>query len=117
VDVGVGGRSGQVVGEKLWALTHDGAHQVICITHLPQIAAFAETHFKITKGQTGDRTTTMVADIEGAARVEELAAMLGGMPVTPQALANAEAMLDRISAWKQEHAAGSALAAGGRPGR
>ena len=56
VDVGVGGRSGMVVGEKLWELSSEGAHQVICITHLPQIAAFAETHYKITKVQLDDRT-------------------------------------------------------------
>ena len=58
IDVGVGGRSGQVVGEKLWSLTDN--HQVICITHLPQIAAFADTHYKITKQVRDERTATHV---------------------------------------------------------
>lgn len=107
VDIGVGGRSGQVVGEKLWGLTHDGAHQVICITHLPQIAAFAETHLKITKQQTGEHTSTAVCPLDGPAQVEELAAMLGGLPVTPEAQANAEAMLERIRAWKTRRQEGS----------
>jgi DNA repair protein RecN (Recombination protein N) len=112
VDVGVGGRSGQVVGEKLWGLTRDGGHQVVCITHLPQIAAFAETHFKISKDQAGDQTTTMVADLADQARVEELAAMLGGLPVTPEALANAATMLERISVWKAARQAATAEAVG-----
>jgi DNA repair protein RecN (Recombination protein N) len=102
VDVGVGGRSGQVVGEKLWGLTRDGTHQVICITHLPQIAAFAESHFKITKDQQGDHTRTTVANLDEQAQVEELAAMLGGLPVTPEALAAAARMRERIQHWKAE---------------
>jgi DNA repair protein RecN (Recombination protein N) len=105
VDVGVGGRSGQIVGEKLWGLTRDGAHQVICITHLPQIAAFAEDHFKIAKNQSGERTTTSLSPLSGSARVEELAAMLGGLPLTAPALNNAAAMLERIHAWKSEQQA------------
>jgi DNA repair protein RecN (Recombination protein N) len=91
-----------VVGEKLWGLTRDGAHQVICITHLPQIAAFAEAHFKITKQQQADRTSTAVARLDEQEQVDELAAMLGGLPVTASALANAAEMLDRIRAWKAE---------------
>ncbi|MCC6626570.1 MAG: DNA repair protein RecN [Chloroflexi bacterium] len=101
IDVGVGGRSGQVVGEKLWGLTADGGHQVICITHLPQIAAFAETHYKITKHQQADHTTTAVVPLDEAGRVEELAAMLGGLPITGPALANAAALLERVRAGRQ----------------
>ncbi len=100
VDVGVGGRSGQVVGEKLWGLA--AGHQVIVITHLPQIAAFAETHFRIGKTERGERVVSQVEPIEGAARVDELAAMLDGLPVTSAARANATAMLDRAERWKAE---------------
>ena len=82
IDVGVGGRSGSVVGEKLWSLTSN--HQVICITHLPQIAAFADCHYKITKQVHDNRTSTHVDPLEGAARVQEIAAMLGGASTPAQ---------------------------------
>ena len=114
VDVGVGGRSGQVVGEKLWGLTHDGQHQVLCITHLPQIAAFAETHYKITKRVHAERTSTVVSPLDEDDQIEELAAMLGGLPVTPEARANALTMLERIRNWKDERRARVAEAVGSR---
>ena len=91
VDVGVGGRSGGVVGEKLWGLT--SSHQVVCITHLPQIAAFADNHFKITKEVTGDRTRTQVEELSAEAQVQEIAAMIGGTPVSPASLQNAREIL------------------------
>ena len=102
VDVGVGGRSAQVVGEKLWALSRD--HQVLVITHHTQIAAFAETHFRIEKGESGGRIVSEVARIDGAVRLDELAAMIDGNPPTPESRANARAMLDRVERWKAEHA-------------
>src|SRR5687768_1963524 len=80
VDVGVGGRSGGVVGEKLWGLTR--THQVLCITHLPQIAAFADSHYKITKQITGERTRTQVDEVTGRDKEQEIAAMIGGVPVS-----------------------------------
>jgi DNA repair protein RecN (Recombination protein N) len=76
IDQGVGGRSGHIVGEKLWALS--SRHQVICVTHLPQIACFGDTHFSIVKQTAGDRTVTRVQELTGEARVAELAEMLGG---------------------------------------
>ncbi len=76
VDQGIGGRIGAVVGEKLWALA--GAHQVLCVTHLPQLAAFADRHFQARKSMSGARAATEVRELQGeAARVAELAAMLG----------------------------------------
>ncbi|CAA9541394.1 MAG: DNA repair protein RecN [uncultured Thermomicrobiales bacterium] len=102
VDVGVGGRSGQVVGEKLWSLAED--HQVLVITHLPQIAAFANAHFRIAKGERAGRVVSDVAAIADDDRVDELAAMLDGLPVTDAARANARAMLDRVGTWKATHA-------------
>ena len=76
VDVGIGGRSGQIVGEKLAAL--GSHHQVVCITHLPQVAARAGRHLAVVKRVEGDRTFTEVRELEGEDRRRELAAMLGG---------------------------------------
>jgi DNA repair protein RecN (Recombination protein N) len=99
IDVGVGGRSGQVVGEKLWSLTD--RHQTIVISHLPQIAAFADRHLILVKAETDGRTQTTAQPIEGQARIEELAAMLDGQPPTPESRLNATALLERVDAWKQ----------------
>jgi DNA repair protein RecN (Recombination protein N) len=111
IDVGVGGRSGQVVGEKLWTLT--GNHQVICITHLPQIAAFADTHFRITKQVKEQRTSTRVDELGGGERATEIAAMLGGTPVTASSLENAREIIRhtaQIKALRQGATASDLLA-------
>jgi DNA replication and repair protein RecN len=76
----VGGRSGYVVGEKLWQLAR--SHQVLCITHLPQIAAYADAHFAIGKRVHDGRTLTSAALLEGPALIEELAVMLGGPEIS-----------------------------------
>jgi DNA repair protein RecN (Recombination protein N) len=99
IDVGVGGRSGQVVGEKLLHLSE--GHQVIVITHLPQIAAFADRHFRIVKSERGGRVTSSVERLEGGAREEELAAMLGGLPLTESSLRSASEMLERAERQKE----------------
>jgi DNA repair protein RecN (Recombination protein N) len=104
VDVGVGARSGQVVGEKLWRLST--GHQVLVITHLPQIAAFASVHFRIGKGERAGRIVSSVEAIDGEERVDELAAMLDGLPVTEASRTNAAAMLDRVTTWKTTAAGG-----------
>jgi len=75
IDQGIGGRVGTVVGHKLWQLTN--RHQVLCITHLPQLAAFGQQHFQVEKQIEGGRTTTAVHAVEGEARLNELAQMLG----------------------------------------
>jgi DNA repair protein RecN (Recombination protein N) len=94
VDVGIGGRSGQVVGEKLAAL---GAHhQVLCITHLPQVAARARQHLAVSKYDDGQRTFTEIRELDQEQRIQELAAMLGG--VTEPNLRSAEAMLENDGA-------------------
>ena len=84
IDVGIGGRVGAVVGRKLWELTvKNGAeqaaasHQVLCITHLPQLAGYGDLHLTVRKQVAGERTRTAVAALEGGERVAELAAMLG----------------------------------------
>ncbi|MGQ9893262.1 MAG: DNA repair protein RecN [Roseiflexus sp.] len=99
IDVGVGGRAGQVVGEKLWSISD--RHQVICITHLPQVAAFADAHYAITKLFSGDRTRTMVAQLDDMQRAHEIAAMLDGTPVSEHNLRSALEMLERACAYKR----------------
>lgn len=96
IDVGVGGRSGQVVGAKLRRLADD--HQVIVVTHLPQIAAHAERHFAITKSDKNSRTISEVRELDERQRVEELAAMIDGLPLTDHAVASATDMLERSRA-------------------
>ena len=77
IDQGIGGRVGSVVGRKLWGLAQQANHQVLCITHLPQIAGYATTHYHVTKQIEGERTRTQVEALADEARVEELAQMLG----------------------------------------
>jgi DNA repair protein RecN (Recombination protein N) len=82
IDAGIGGRVGGVVGEKLWGLTTgDGAkvrcHQVLCVTHLPQLACYGDDHLQVRKGIVGDRTVTSVRSLSGEAREVEIAGMLG----------------------------------------
>ena len=76
IDQGLGGRVGHVVGQKLWQLA--AAHQVLCITHLPQLAGFGDAHFRVEKQVRGRRTVTSAATLPAAARLVELAEMLGG---------------------------------------
>jgi DNA repair protein RecN (Recombination protein N) len=98
IDVGVGGRSGQVVGETLWSLTKN--HQVIVITHLPQIAAFGDLHFQIAKIEQDGRVVSTINVLHDSPRQLELAAMLDGTPVTESSLQSAAEMLERATASK-----------------
>lgn len=100
VDVGVGGRAGSVVGEKLWAMT--GNHQVICITHLPQVAAFADTHYTIAKQVEDGRTRSLVQPLDTTERIDEVAAMLDGTPVTEASRSTARTMLGRADTYKEK---------------
>ncbi len=77
IDQGIGGRVGAIVGQKLWQLGR--RHQVFCITHLPQLAAFGEQHYRVEKIVQGERTVTRLKKLEGEERVAELAQMLGGL--------------------------------------
>jgi DNA repair protein RecN (Recombination protein N) len=76
IDAGVGGRNGNTVGRKLAMLARH--RQVICITHLPQIACFGDNHYRVVKDVGAKQALTFVEDLQGECRVEELAAMLGG---------------------------------------
>jgi len=77
IDQGIGGRVGSVVGEKLWRLGRQ--HQVLCVTHLPQLAAFGDLHFRVGKHVEDGRTMTDVEKLEDGTRLEELAQMLGSL--------------------------------------
>ncbi|CAG0935912.1 DNA repair protein RecN [Thermoflexales bacterium] len=75
IDQGIGGRVGSTVGQKLWGLSRN--HQVVCITHLPQLAGYGDAHFKVDKSNEVERTITHVTLLSDQARVDELAQMLG----------------------------------------
>ena len=92
IDVGIGGRSGRVLGEKLAELAVQ--HQVLCVTHLPQLAVYGRSHFFIAKQEHEHRTTTTVQELAGPARLSEIAQMLGG--ATAASLNRAREMLERV---------------------
>jgi len=98
IDAGVGGRSGDNIGRKLLSISRQ--HQVICITHLPQIACFADSHIKITKDVKSGRVSTNIQVVDGENRIEELAAMLGANSAGKTMLKGAEKLLDNASLWK-----------------
>ena len=91
VDAGIGGGAAEVVGKKLSALA--GVHQVVCITHLPQIAKFGNAHFRISKQVHNGRKKTVIHHLDEDGRVQEVARMLGGEKITPKTLAHAREML------------------------
>jgi len=91
VDTGIGGRAAEAVGKKLKELAR--TNQVLCVTHLPQIATFADHHYLIEKKESGGRTRTSVRNITGAERTEEVARMLSGAKVTESSLKHAEQMI------------------------
>ncbi len=91
IDIGIGGRAAEAVGQKLKALSR--AQQVLCVTHLPQIASFADQHFLIEKKQQSGRTRTSVRLLENGDRTEEVARMLSGATVTETSLRHAEQMI------------------------
>ncbi|MEO1286179.1 MAG: DNA repair protein RecN [Chloroflexota bacterium] len=100
IDTGIGGRLGAVVGEKLWTLTE--GHQVLCVTHLPQLASFGDKHFHVKKEIIGKRTLSHLTELEEATtRISELADMLGasgesGMQSARDLLSEADARKDAL---------------------
>ncbi len=93
VDVGIGGRVAEIVGQHLLNLATD--RQVLCITHLPQVAAIGQQHLRVIKTHHDDNTSTSLQPLEGDDRRDELARMLGGIEITQQTLDLAEDMLER----------------------
>jgi len=99
VDIGVGGRSGDILGRKLWRLAQ--THQVICVTHLPQIAAYADSHYYVTKKLLGQRTASTLTFLMGERRVSELALMLAGPGHSATVLKNAAELQKKADDWKK----------------
>ncbi len=93
VDAGIGGGVAEVVGQKLSELAQH--HQVICITHLPQIAKFGDHHFSISKSVSNGRTRTSITPLSEDGRIDEIARMLGGVEITQATLDHAREMLKR----------------------
>jgi DNA repair protein RecN (Recombination protein N) len=102
VDTGIGGRSADPLGRSLWTLAR--SHQVLVVTHLPQIAAHADAHYRIVKRERDGRTVTEVTRLDREGRIVELAVMLGGaageMGPGTAALASARELLDGAEAWR-----------------
>jgi DNA repair protein RecN (Recombination protein N) len=91
IDTGIGGRAAEAVGKKLKALAH--ANQVLCVTHLPQIATFADHHYVIEKKERGGRPRTSIRAVVGEERTEEVARMLSGAKLTDTSRKHAEQMI------------------------
>lgn len=100
VDTGVSGRAAQKVAEKMARISRK--KQVLCVTHLPQLAAMADTHFSVEKGESGGRTYTHVLQLDRGQRREELARLTGGSAVTPTLLSGAEELLSGAEAFKAD---------------
>ena len=91
IDAGIGGRVAEVVGRRLKELSRQA--QIICITHLPQIAVYGDHHFLVQKHQEAETTHTAVKELSGRERTNEVARMLGGITITAKTLEQAEEML------------------------
>ena len=99
IDIGVGGRSGAIVAKKLHNIA---AHrQAICITHLPQIAVFADRHYSVHKEATGNRTISKIELLQGDEQFKEIALMLGGPQHTEITIRNARELIEKADAWKK----------------
>jgi DNA repair protein RecN (Recombination protein N) len=97
VDAGVGGAAAQEVGRALADLAARTSSQVIVVTHLPQVAVFADRHLRVTKSAVGGRMTAIVEEVDGEARVAELSRMLAGLPESKRARDHAQELLDLAS--------------------
>jgi DNA repair protein RecN (Recombination protein N) len=91
IDIGIGGRAAEAVGKKLKSLSR--SNQVLCVTHLPQIATFADHHYVIEKKDVAGRTRTTVREVVGEERTEEVARMLSGAKLTETSRKHAEQLL------------------------
>lgn len=101
IDAGISGRTAQAVSEKLSTVA--AGHQVICITHLPQIAAMADTHFLIEKNVEDGRTISGIKKLHSDETIPELARMLGGVHITEAVMANAREMREMAKEFKEKN--------------
>ena len=106
VDTGVSGRAAQKVAEKLYEVARE--RQVLCVTHLPQIAAMGDVHFSVEKGEADGRTFTAVERLDRERRRQELARLTSGDHVTDTALNGAEELLSAAEQWKKSGSGASA---------
>jgi DNA repair protein RecN (Recombination protein N) len=102
IDIGIGGRSGEIIGKKLWKLARH--HQVICVTHLPQIAAFADAQYRVSKKTARGRTVSTIESLQGEGRFKEMAVMIGGPRYTENALNAARELIEEAEVWKKGQA-------------
>ena len=98
IDIGVGGRSGEVIGQKLWNLARN--RQVICITHLPQIAVYADAHHLVHKETNKGRTVSVIESVEGDIRLKEIAVMLAGPKLSDTSVKSAKELIKKANASK-----------------
>ncbi len=91
IDSGIGGRAGEAVGRRL--KQRSASNQVLCVTHLPQVAAFADHHYSVSKREVKGRTVTEIEELDTEARTREIGRMLSGARVTPEALKHAEQLI------------------------
>ncbi|MDH5446138.1 MAG: DNA repair protein RecN [Gammaproteobacteria bacterium] len=96
VDVGIGGRVAEIVGQRLRKLA--GNRQVLCVTHLPQVAALGHHHLQVSKHVDGNLTITQIQPLQIEQRVDELARMLGGLEITEQTISHAREMIEKAQA-------------------
>lgn len=101
IDIGVGGRCGEIIGKKLWILAQN--RQVICVTHLPQIAAFADEHHGIQKKICGTRTLSTLETLQGESLIGELAAMLAGSQCTEASVNSIRELVQKAELWKDTY--------------
>ena len=99
VDTGVSGRAAQQVAEKMARISRQ--KQVLCVTHLPQLAAMADTHFTVEKGVSGGRTFTKVQELSRLQRREELARLTGGEQISQTMVDGAEELLTAADTYKK----------------
>ena len=99
LDTGVSGRAAQKVAEKMARISR--TKQVLCVTHLPQLAAMADTHFSVEKGEQGGRTFTRVVQLDRARRQQELARLTGGASISATMLEGAGELLDQAEKFKK----------------
>jgi DNA repair protein RecN (Recombination protein N) len=95
VDAGIGGRAAEVVGRRLKQLA--AVSQVLCVTHLPQIAGFADHHYYVEKKEAAGRTSAVIHELEGEDRTHEIGRMLSGEKLTPEALKHARKLIELSS--------------------
>ena len=100
IDVGISGRAAQKTAEKLYGIS--SKNQILCVTHLPQIAAMADNHLLILKDESKSETQTTVHKIEGKSRTEEIARIISGVSVTELTIKNAEETLKLAEDFKKE---------------